>query len=384
VLGGPYAHRRAEEILKGSDFDWVVGGPGDRVFPDALERVFGGGELGTDLPGLSYRAEDGFYIATGTDAVRDLDALPFPAWDLVDFDLYARRPTQMAMLKGRRYAPIFTSRGCPYKCNYCHDLFGKRFFHRSPENVLEEIEVLRDRYGVDEIEIVDDVFNLHKPRLKKIMGEASRRWGGELHFCFPNGVRADIMDASVLEAMRAGGTYAMAIAVETVTPRLQVMIDKNLDVEKAGWTIDYADGLGIMVAGFFMLGFPTETPEEIRATIDFALKSRLSLGHFFAVVPQAGTPLFALAEQENEPALVASMKDELEGGAYRSLLSWYERAYGFPLSRVMRSANLRFYLAPGRMWRILRRVPPASIASSTRQFANVVFRRYNEATVDSH
>ena len=103
------------------------------------------------------------------------------------------------MLKGKRYAPIFTSRGCPYLCNYCHDLFGKRFIHRSSEHVLEEIELLYENYGVDEFEIVDDIFNLHKPRLKKIMGEVKRRWPGKIHFCFPNGVRADIMDEEVIE-----------------------------------------------------------------------------------------------------------------------------------------------------------------------------------------
>ena len=59
--------------------------------------------------------------------VDDLDALPFPAWDLIDFDSYARKLNMMSMLRGRRYAPIFTSRGCPFLCTYCHDIFGKRF-----------------------------------------------------------------------------------------------------------------------------------------------------------------------------------------------------------------------------------------------------------------
>jgi radical SAM superfamily enzyme YgiQ (UPF0313 family) len=375
ALGGPYAHRRAAEILGQSSFDWVVGGPGDHVFPDALERRFGGQELGTDLPGVSWQHDGDIHVAPESDVIKDLDSLPLPAWDLVDFDLYARKPTQMAMLKGKRYAPLFTSRGCPYKCNYCHDLFGKRFYHRSPDSVLEEIELLRERYDVDEFQIVDDIFNLHKPRLKKIMGEVSTRWPGQTHFCFPNGLRADILNESVLDALKAGGTYGMAIAIETVTERLQKLVEKNLDVDKALAAINGADDRGMAVSGFFMLGFPTETPQEIQNTIDFALRSKLTIAHFFAVVPQPETPLYPLAERENAVALKAAVADEQEGNAYRSLHSWYERAYGYPLAKKMREANVRFYLAPSRMARILKRVPPVSLAKSAFQFGRVILRR---------
>jgi radical SAM superfamily enzyme YgiQ (UPF0313 family) len=362
VLGGPYSHKRAEELLGRTEFDWTFDGPADRVFPEALSRHFGGDELGTDLPGLSYKHEGGAHFTHEQDSIKDLDALPLPAWDLVDLPRYAPLPNMMNVLKGKRYAPIFTSRGCPYKCNYCHDIFGKRFIHRSADNVLAEIELLHEKYGVDEFEIVDDIFNLHKPRLKKIMSEVQRRWPGKLKFCFPNGVRADIMDESVIEALREGGTYAISIAIETATPRLQTLVEKELQIEKARWAIDECDRKGMMVTGFFMLGFPTETREEIQATVDFALNSRLSLAYFFQVVPQPATPLWDLALQEaGEEPLRAAMHDEEEGSTYRSGQSWYERAYGFPLEKYIRSCYAKFYLRPGRVSRILRRAPTKSL-----------------------
>ena len=380
VLGGPYPHNRCEELLGRTDFDWAFSGPADRVFPDALERRFGGGDLGTDLPGFSYKSADGIHVASEQDSIADLDSLPLPAWDLIDFDLYARQRNMMSMLKGKRYAAIFTSRGCPYLCNYCHDLFGKRFVHRSAENVLEEIELLHERYGVDEIEVADDIFNLHKPRLKKIMGEVARRWPGKIHFCFPNGLRADILDDSVLDALQAGGAYGFAIAIETVTPRLQKLVEKNLDVEKARWAIEAADRRGMMMTGFFMLGFPTETREEIQATVDFALRSRLTVANFFSVIPQPATPLYALAEKENPTALETAAHEEEEGNAYRSVRSWYERAYGFPLGRFSRWATLRFYLRPSRWVRILRRVPLKSLPLAFGQFWEIMFRRPEDGT----
>jgi radical SAM superfamily enzyme YgiQ (UPF0313 family) len=373
VLGGPWALHRSRELLGRTEFDWVVSGPGDRIFPEALERHFGGGDLGTDLPGLSYRNGHGVHVSTENDNPTDLDAIPFPAWDLVDFDLYARLPNQANMMKGRRYATLFTSRGCPYKCNYCHDLFTKRFAARSAENVLAEIELLYERYGVDEFEIVDDIFNLHKPRLKKIFSEVKRRWNGKLHFSFPNGVRGDILDGPTLDALREGGTYAICIAIETATPRLQDLVEKHLKIDRALEAIDMADERGMMVSGFFMLGFPTETPQEIRHTIDCALKSRLTLAHFFSVIPQPETPLYPLAMQEGREALLASDKEEEDGAQLRQSRSWYELAYGYPLGRVIRNAHLRFYFSPRRVLRILRRVPLKSLAASFVQFWKVLF-----------
>lgn len=360
VLGGPYPHRRAAELLATTCFDWIFDGMAERTFPEALRRHFHGEPLGADLPGFSHRTAGAPVIAAGTDAVRELDELPFPAWDLVDFDRYARQPTMMMAIKGKRYATIFTSRGCPYKCNYCHDLFGKRFIYRSADRVLAEIELLHEKYGVDEFEIVDDIFNLHKPRLKAIMKEVTRRWPGKLHFSFPNGVRADIMDESVLDALAEAGTYAMAVAIETVTPRLQTLIQKNLDVEHARRVIDWADERGILVSGFFMIGFPTETPAEIRATIDFALASRLSTAQFFTVTPQPETPLYELARAEGErgiAALAEIARDEREGASYRNTRTWYERAYGYPLAKVRRRAYREFYFTPQRLWRVWNRVP---------------------------
>jgi len=372
VLGGPYAHRRGEEILRKTDFDWCFSGPADRVFPEALARHFGGAELGTDIRGLSYTDSEDFHVATDQDAFSDLDSLPLPAWDLVDFDLYVRLPNVNNMLKGRRYATLFTSRGCPYKCNYCHDIFSKRFYHRSAEHVLAEIEVLYERYGVDEFQIIDDIFNLHKPRLKKIMSEVSRRWPGKLHFCFPNGLRGDILDESVLDALKDAGTYHVAIAIETVTPRLQHLVEKELKVEKALAMIDASDRRGFVVQGLFMLGFPTETREELESTVACALRSRLTLANFFEVIPQPATPLYDLATAESHSALVEIDRRQESGVGYLSSFSWYEGAYGFPLSRFTKNAHLRFYLNPWRMYRLITRLPTRTLLDSARAFIRLL------------
>ena len=373
ALGGPLALHRSEELLGKTSFDWVVSGAADRSFPEALARVFLGEDLGNDLPGLAYRGKEGaLTISDKEDNLKDLNSVAMPAWDLVDFDAYAK-VTAFAMLKGKRYATLFTSRGCPYKCNYCHDIFSKRFVARDADSVIEEIALLYETYGVNDFQIVDDIFNLHKPRLKAIMDEVHRRWPGQLNFSFPNGVRADILDDEVLDALAKGGTWLMSIAVETVTPRLQDLIEKYLDVDKAFWAINAAEDRGITVGGFFMLGFPTESVEEMKATIDFALKSKLSYASFFTVTPQPETPLYPLAEQESPDALrlIGEAEERGEGGNYNTT-SWYEAAYGYPLDRLRRQATFRFYANPVRIYKLIKAMPLRSFIISVKRFLQVM------------
>jgi hypothetical protein len=113
--------------------------------------------------------------------------------------------------------------------------------------------------------------------------------------------------------------------------------------------------------GFFMLGFPTETVEEMKATVDFAATSRLTMAYFFSVVPQPATRLFDLAKAEDATALEGVVSDEGKVQSYRADFAWYQRAYGFDLSRFMQIAYARFYLAPRRVAKIVARVPTASL-----------------------
>jgi len=281
--------------------------------------------------------------------VDDLDALPQPAWDLVDFDKYAKVRNFMSLLKGKRYAPIFTSRGCPYQCTYCHDIFGKKFRWRSPENVAAEVELLRG-LGVDELQIVDDIFNMN-PRRMKAVCRAIEPY--RVHITFPNGLRFDILDEEGCEALVRAGTYGACVAIETITPRLQELIKKRLKVDRAQQAIRWMADRGVLVRGFFMLGFPTETLEEIQATVDYAVDSDLTQAYFFNVVPQPGTPLYDLAMQENAAALQSQTLQE-----YNANTTWYAAAHGVDMRKVIKRAYFRFFVLSPRRWpRLVRMMP---------------------------
>lgn len=352
VMGGPFAHGRAPELFERCPHvDWIFDGESERTFPEAIARHMAGESPDGSIPGMHVRGSAGILSPAGNDFITDLDSIPMPAWDLVDFDAYDSRPWN-GCVRGKRTATIFTSRGCPYKCAYCHDIFTKKFRWRSPENVVEEMCLLVDRYGVDEFQIADDIFNLHKPRLKRIFALFKERYPDRrFHFSFPNGLRGDILDRDVVRVLKDAGTYHVTVAVETVTERLQELITKHLDVERTREMIDYCDEQGILVKGYFMFGFPTETVREMWDTFRFAWRSRLTFAAFFTVVPVPGTPLYDLARKECPDALAI-----LDAPSHMGVKSWYELAYGFPLRFATPLAMALFHLHPRRLHALLTRV----------------------------
>jgi radical SAM superfamily enzyme YgiQ (UPF0313 family) len=378
ALGGPFAHGNSNlsRIVGTGLYDWIFDGEADLSFPLAIERHFQGGGL-DDIQGLTWRRPDGEYVSNGfvgpdgrplAGAVEDLDALPFAAWDLVDFDAYARRINNNGNLRGKRYAPLFTSRGCPFLCTYCHDIFGKKFRGRSPENVLEEVRLLKYRYGVDELQIVDDIFNMNSRRMKAIC--AGLKPLG-MHICFPNGLRGDILDDEGVEALVDAGMYQVAVAIETVTPRLQDMVKKRLHLDALLRSVKAMADRGVLVKGFFMLGFPTETVEEMNNTIEFAVKSELAHAMFSLVTPQPGTPLYEHARRENAEALQKVILSD-----YHSSTCWYAEAYGVDIRKIRARAYFRFYLSsPKRMWRVFRGTPWRDLFRGFYYWAGRVFQR---------
>ncbi|MFZ5627732.1 MAG: B12-binding domain-containing radical SAM protein [Spirochaetota bacterium] len=356
VLGGPVTHHRSAELLAETDFDWVFEGEAERTFTRALEAYRKGADP-AGIPGLSFRKNGQASICTSRDVIEDPGNLPLPAWDLCEFELYAAQPNGNLIKKHAKYAYLYTSRGCPYRCAYCHDIFGKKFHSAPADRVLEEIELLHTKYGIREFHIIDDIFNFDRKRMAEVFTRVQKRFGKKLAFCFPNGLRADILTPDLIELMAEAGTISIAVAIETSSKRLQRLMSKHLQIEKAVAAVECAHRHGIVVKGFFMLGFPSETPDEMEQTVRLALGSKLTIAHFFAVTPQPGSPLFELAQQEISATNGANLRQQ-----YNATQPWYEQAYGFALGSFIRRAYRRFYLQPSRIWRIVSGVPWRSYA----------------------
>jgi radical SAM superfamily enzyme YgiQ (UPF0313 family) len=256
-----------------------------------------------------------------------------------------------ALLKGKRCIGIVTSRGCPYRCAYCHEIFGKKFRKRSKENVIEEIKILKEKYSIDELHVYDDIFNLDKKRLVEIC-DAIVGNNIKINFAFPNGLRGDILDEELILKLKKAGAYMLTFALETASERLQKMINKNINIEKLKKNIIFADKIGLLTKCYNMLGFPTETIEEVNKTIQFNCLLPLCFASFFIVTVQKNTQLYDLVKK-NYP----DFNVELEANQYYLPHKEYEKFVKLPLKGLQLKAYRKFYLNPKRIIKIITRMP---------------------------
>lgn len=294
IAGGPHATDSPLEVMSNEAFDAAAVGEGESTIVEIVKAYIKGDSL-SHINGLAVRTDQGIRVNPPQALVLDLDQLPLPDHSAIDFMGINRGHVDFSFRYNVPHANLFTSRGCPYKCIYCHHVFGKRFRCHSPQRMFEEVKILYERDGIRTFQIIDDIFNMQPKRALQFF-DLIVRSNMEVTFSFPNGVRGDIIDQEMVDAMWAAGVRYIAFAVETGSPRIQNLIKKHLHLDKIRNAISLSTDRGIVSRGFFMFGFPTETEEEVRMTIDLATSSDLVLAMFFTVLYFPGTPLYKLAQ----------------------------------------------------------------------------------------
>jgi radical SAM superfamily enzyme YgiQ (UPF0313 family) len=243
--------------------------------------------------------------------------------------------------------PVLTSRGCPFGCIYCHNIFGKTFRARSAHNVLEEIKWLKKSYDIEELEIIDDIFNFDKERAKDIMKGVIMSGLG-IKISFPNGIKYESVDDELLELFKNAGVYRLAFGIESGNDRIQGIIHKKIDLEKMKAIIDKTVNMGFFVSGFFQLGLPGETRKEMLDTIGYAVSTKLHTASFHLTVPFPGTEMNRKYVKDISSALFASCRDisvNVSAVSDRELI------------RLKRHAMNRFYISISRIMRTYKVFP---------------------------
>jgi anaerobic magnesium-protoporphyrin IX monomethyl ester cyclase len=349
IAGGPHPTHFPEDSLAGNDIDYLVLGEGEETFKELVEQLSAGKDP-RGVPGIAYRENGHVKRSAARPPIQDLDQLPLPAWDLVDVGEYSSFKSMSGLRRGV-YANLFTSRACPFRCTYCHSIFGKGFRARSAESVLAEVKMLVDEYGVECLEIVDDIFNCDLERAKKIF-DLLYHEGIRTDIAFPNGLRCDRLDREFLEKLRRFPASLVCVPVESASERIQKLIKKNLNLSRVNEIIDICADLRIYTRGYFMLGFPTETRDEIRATVDYAVNSKLHSALFFIVIPFKGTELYDMCMQHKK---AGDLRFE-DHDYFRSPLN-LSQAPDRDLFRMQRWAYARLAMHPARIYRLFRDFP---------------------------
>jgi anaerobic magnesium-protoporphyrin IX monomethyl ester cyclase len=254
---------RYEQYLKeGADF--VIIGEAEHTLLELTNHIENGQSEHDTIQGLAY-VKDGKIVKTpGRPVLKGLDSLPLPAWDLIDIDVY-----RQTWLKHAGYFSLnmSTTRGCPFKCNWCaKPIYGNRYNSRSPENVVAEIKLLKERYRMDHIWFCDDIFGL-KPGSVKELALLLHKENIKIRFKIQS--RADLLaDEGTVKALADSGCENVWIGAESGSQKILDAMDKGITIEQIREATRLMKENGIKPSFFIQFGYPGELKEDIRLTIN--------------------------------------------------------------------------------------------------------------------
>lgn len=280
-VGGVHAHFMWSEVLErdGDVVDFVLRGEGEITVPE-LMRCLDAGDDPAKVQGIAY-VRDGVPFATPARAfVHDLDALP-TAWDLVDWDIYRFYP-----LPEKKLAIVSTSRGCDQSCTFCsQQVFWQRSWRaRSPENVVAELEMLRDRFDVGVVMFSDETPTLDEARWHRILDLLIEREVGT-DILMETRVDDILRDEAIIPRYRQANVDHVYVGVERTDQATLDLFKKNTSVQMGKRSLDLLNENGIITETSFVLGLPDDTPETIEATFQLAQHYNPDLAFFLTIAP---------------------------------------------------------------------------------------------------
>lgn len=301
VVGGPHVTVSPAQFLEAAPWvDVVVRGEGEYTMLELVDRLESQREL-EDIQGISWRKNGKVRLNPPRAPIVALDKLPYPAYHLVDMESYLN-PGKLRYRSTRfkREVSLITSRGCPYNCIFCsiHPLMGAKWRGYSATHVLDHIEHLITQYGVQHIHFEDDNLTLNRKRFDEILEGIVAR-GLKFLWDTPNGIRAEGLTLERLAKMKQTGCAAIRVGVESGNQGvLEHIVGKRLQLEEVVQAARNCKQARVRMEGFYVIGFPGETKQNMGQTIDFALRLRQEFGvfmHLFIATPLYGSRLYELA-----------------------------------------------------------------------------------------
>lgn len=323
--------------------DYAVIKEGDFTIIKLLD-VIKKGEGIENVQGIVYRKKDKIIMTDIRKPVADIDSLPFPARDLLQWDKYSRivHSSLFSKKTSKRFTGIITSRGCPFGCVYCDkSVFGRNWRARSAENVIAEIVEVVKKYGVGDISFHDDLFTFDKERVFKICDGIQENG---LDISWSASARVDTVNKEMLERMHKAGCDSIFFGFETGDSQILDNIHKQttlLQMEKAAKLCKEA---GICVIGSFMFGLPGETRETARKTLEFAKKINCDIAHFNITTPFPGSSLYSQLKNKNRILIYDWGKYNLHG---QNAIFKHENMSAEEIAEITTQAYKEYYLRLG-------------------------------------
>jgi anaerobic magnesium-protoporphyrin IX monomethyl ester cyclase len=280
-------------LYLGRGADFVLLGEGEETLVELLDQLSAGKDADQIVGLVSRKTKNAKRRAD----ISDLDALPFPAWDLVDVERYRK-----IWMKHHGYFSMnmVTTRGCPFHCNWCaKPIWGQRYHSRSPENVAEEMKWLKENYHPDHIWFADDIFGL-KPGWLTRFAEAVKAQNAGIPFKALS--RADLLTREgEVESLRAAGAQTIWMGAESGSQKILDAMDKGTRVDQIREAARRLKAAHIQVGFFLQFGYPGERREDIEKTIQLVRECDPDDIGISVSYPMPGTKFFdAVQEQLGE------------------------------------------------------------------------------------
>lgn len=299
VIGGSHITALPERTLKEfRDFDLGVIGEGEETIKELLSnfKMIRDTKFLKKVKGIAYRKGSDIVINEQRGVIKDIDSLPFPNWNGIDFSNYKKEFSWR--LKGKYFQfPILFSRGCPFNCTFCAN-YNRIWRHRNPRKVVDEIEYFIRKYGANVFEIVDSTSTINRESFIEFCDEIIRRslqnkisWYCE--------TRVDQVNSKLMRKIKEAGCEYVFFGIESGDDDILKKMNKRITRDKVREAISITKKSGLKVGGSFIIGHPYEKKENIIKTINFAVElSRYGLdgANFFIIDVYPGTKVWDMVE----------------------------------------------------------------------------------------
>ena len=292
VLGGAHPTSEPESAIAIENIDFIIVGEGEKTFPLLIDYLIKDKDY-SSLKGIGYKKNGKIFVNERSDFIENLDDLPIPSYDLLPMKKYSsvQSSTQKVMM-------MITSRGCPYRCTFCAvpKILGYKYRYFSALRVVEEMEYLKNNYGIEEIHFKDSIFNFNVKRISEICDLLIQKNVNMTWLC---NARVDGVNKEILKKMKEAGCISVIYGIESGSPDILKRLKKGFQIETARKAIEAAKEVGIEVTAGYIIGNPEDTEKTINETIDFAIDMDTDFAGFNFLTPLPGTEIYEEALEKN-------------------------------------------------------------------------------------
>lgn len=346
VWGGPHTSLYPQESLGLAEVDYLVVGEAEESFPTFLNALEDHAPL-TGIPGILWRENGEIRQGGEPGYVKDIDSIPFPAFDLLEYKRYFS-----AIGTGLPVGTICSSRGCPFKCTFCCKPYST-YRSRSVDNILDEIEAYYAK-GIREFFFFDDLFNASAKRVSAIaQGILDRKY--DIIWSFRG--RVDAVTEDMLRLARKAGCRQALFGVEDATDEGLRHINKKITVDQVRRAVRLCRKVGILTSTNWIIGFPHhKTRQDIVHLIDTAVSIDSDFAQFNIMIAYDGTEIFRQGVEKG--LFPADIWRNHAANPVPNFVEpiWEEHLSRSELSQLLKSAYRRFYFRPMPILRKLLRV----------------------------